>query len=81
MARKIMFSTSQKHAPGKRRCTFCANQTDYIDYKDYGTLKLFIDFMKRIKSSYYTGVCLRHQKELARSIKRARFMALVPFIQ
>lgn len=76
---KNIFSTNQKHSLGKRRCTFCTNQIQDIDYKDLGTLKMFVDGFKKIKNRYYTGVCLAHQKKLAKAIKRARHLALLPF--
>jgi small subunit ribosomal protein S18 len=76
----VIFSTNQKHPVGKRRCTFCTNQMDHIDYKDLRTLRYFVDGFKRIKARYYSGVCLRHQKALTSAIKRAREMALIPFV-
>ncbi len=76
----VIFSTNQKHPLGKRRCAFCTNQMEHIDYKDIQTLKYFIDGFQRIKPRYYTGVCLRHQKALSTAVKRAREMALVPFV-
>lgn len=76
---KQIFSTNQKHSPGKRRCAFCTNQMKEIDYKDLPTIKFFIDGFQKIKNRYYTGVCLAHQKKLAQAIKRARHMALLPF--
>ena len=76
---KYIFSTNQKHPLGKRRCSFCTNQIDDIDYKDVKTLKHFINGFKKIKNRYYSGICLQHQKKLARGIKRARHMALLPF--
>ncbi len=76
----VIFSTKQKHVLGKRRCAFCTNQMKNIDYKDIKTLKYFIDGFQKIKPRYYTGVCLRHQKALSVAIKRAREMALVPFV-
>lgn len=79
MSTKQIFSTNQKHAPGKRRCAFCTNQMQDIDYKDLPTLRVFVNGFQKIKNRYYTGVCLSHQKKLARSIKRARHMALLPF--
>lgn len=79
MASKIIFSTNQKHNPGKRRCTFCTNQSTDIDYKDLPTLKHFVNGFQKIKNRYYSGVCLSHQKQLAQGIKRARHMALLPF--
>lgn len=79
MAKKYIFSTNQKHAPGGRRCAFCTNQMKEIDYKDLATLKHFVDGFRRIKNRYYTGVCLNHQKKLSLAVKRARHMALLPF--
>ena len=76
----VIFSTKQKHAPGKRRCTFCTNQMHDIDYKDIKTLKYFVNGFQKIKARYYSGVCLRHQKKLSTAIKRAREMALIPFV-
>ena len=76
----VIFSTKQKYPLGKRRCAFCTNQMEDIDYKDIKTLKYFIDGFQRIKPRYYSGVCLRHQKKLSTAIKRAREMALIPFV-
>jgi small subunit ribosomal protein S18 len=76
----VIFSTNQKHPVGKRRCTFCTNQMSDIDYKDIKTLNYFVDGFQRIKSRYYTGVCLRHQKKLSTAVKRSREMALLPFV-
>jgi len=76
---KNIFSTNQKHPLGKRRCTFCTNQIEYIDYKDLPTLKHFVDGFKRIKNHYYTGVCLQHQKQVSNAVKRARFIGLMKF--
>jgi len=77
---KYIFSTNQKHALGKRRCTFCTNGMTEIDYKDTATLKNFMNGFQKIKGRYYTGVCLNHQKKLARAIKRSRHLALLPFV-
>jgi small subunit ribosomal protein S18 len=75
-----LFSTDQKHPLGKRRCTFCTNQLETIDYKDLRTLRHFVNGFMRIKPRYYTGVCIQHQRKLANAIKWARHMALLPFI-
>ncbi len=79
MAKRYIFSTNQKYAPGIRRCTFCTNQMNTIDYKDLKTLKNFLNGFWKIKARYYTGVCLNHQKKLTSAIKYARDMALFPF--
>lgn len=79
MSKKIVFSTNQKHSPGKRRDYFKTHQITEIDYKDVATLKHFLNGFQKIKNSYYTGVTLKNQKKLARAIKRARHVGLLPF--
>jgi small subunit ribosomal protein S18 len=51
-----------------------------IDYKDTNTLRFFITERGKIIPRRISGTCARHQRELARAIKRARIMALLPFI-
>lgn len=51
-----------------------------IDYKNVELLKKYITKFGKITPRYYTGVCLKNQKKLAREIKRARMMALLPFV-
>jgi small subunit ribosomal protein S18 len=65
--------------PGKR-CHFCTNNVRDIDYKDIETLKTFLDGHYRIIKHKKTAVCSLHQRRLGNAIKRARFMALLPFI-
>lgn len=50
-----------------------------IDYKDVYRLKRFITTRGRILSSSRTGVCSKHQRDLAKAIKRARYMGLLPY--
>ena len=63
-----------------KKCHFCQNKIAHIDYKNIELLKKFIDYYARIKPKYYTGTCLRCQKKLAIAIKRARHLALLPFV-
>jgi small subunit ribosomal protein S18 len=65
----------------KKTCYFTENGFKYIDYKNARMLRRFTDRFGRIKKRYYTGVSLKFQKQLATAIKRARFMALVPFVK
>jgi len=51
----------------------------YIDWKDYPTMKQFIDYFGNIMKRYYTGICLKHQKMLKNSIERARFMGMLAY--
>ena len=61
------------------QCRFCANPDLDINYKDVGTLRRFITAHGKIRSRRHTGTCAIHQRDLARAIKRARHMALLPF--
>ena len=76
-------------APAKRRpirrrkkvCAFCADKEhDFIDYKDSGKLRKFISERGKILPRRISGTCAKHQRELNTAIKRARNMALLPFV-
>ena len=63
----------------KKVCAFCVEKVDTIDYKDAAKLRRYITENGKILPRRQTGVCARHQRELAVAIKRARIMALLPF--
>ncbi|MFH1193649.1 MAG: 30S ribosomal protein S18 [bacterium] len=63
-----------------RMCHFCTNNIKEIDYKDTETLKRFISSYGKIVPRKRNGVCAKHQRKLAMAIKRARTMALLPFM-
>lgn len=65
----------------KRVCRFCRDKIKEIDYKDLDTLQRFITEKGRILTSRISGNCAKHQRKLAQSIKRARFIALLPFVK
>jgi len=66
--------------PRLKKCPFCEKGNIlYMDYKDYPTLKPFIDYFGNIRNRYYTGVCLKHQKMLKTAVERARFMAMLSY--
>jgi len=69
----------KKKAPAKV-CTFCKGKSEHIDYKDVDTLKKFISPTGKITPRRVSGVCAKHQRQLAKAIKNARFMALLPYI-
>ncbi|MDR3263703.1 MAG: 30S ribosomal protein S18 [Clostridiales bacterium] len=68
-----------KRIPKKKVCVFCVEKTDEADYKDVGKLKKFVTEKGKMMPRRMTGVCAKHQRMLAESIKRARIMALLPF--
>lgn len=63
----------------KKVCAFCVEKTE-IDYKDYNKLRRYITEKGKILPRRQTGVCAKHQRELAVNIKRARQMALLPYV-
>jgi small subunit ribosomal protein S18 len=65
----------------KKVCRFCELRTRRIDYKDSPTLERFLTDRGKILPRRATGNCARHQRQLGTAIKRARHLALVPYIQ
>jgi small subunit ribosomal protein S18 len=63
-----------------KSCPFCETRVRFVDYKDDRTLGRFITEQGKILPSRLSGVCARHQRQLATAVKRARFLALVPYI-
>ena len=64
----------------EKQCYFCVNNIKEIDYKDPQTLRRFVNSHMKILPRKRTGVCSWHQRKLAIAIKRARIMALLPFV-
>ena len=64
----------------RKICIFCADKIDFIDYKDSNKLKKFISERGKILPRRVSGTCAKHQRELSVAIKRARNMALLPFV-
>jgi ribosomal protein S18 len=64
----------------KKPCYFCVEKIDYVDYKDVAMLRRFMSERAKIRSSRVTGNCVQHQRKVAQGIKRAREMALLPYI-
>jgi len=64
-----------------QNCYFCTNSSKKIDYKDAESLEKFIDTEAKILPRKQTKLCVKHQKKLEEGIKRARFLALLPFVR
>jgi small subunit ribosomal protein S18 len=64
----------------KRTCPFCLHDAAVIDYKDVDTLSKFLSDRGKILPSRVTSVCLKDQRDLSVAIKRARFLALLPYV-
>jgi len=64
----------------KRICRFCSTKEDYIDFKDEKKLVRFLTEQGKIIPRRTSGNCAKHQRQLARAIKRARHLALIPYL-
>jgi small subunit ribosomal protein S18 len=64
----------------KKSCRFCTEKLDAIDYKDILRLKRFTTEKGKILPSRMTGNCAKHQRGVAAAIKRARYVALLPYV-
>jgi small subunit ribosomal protein S18 len=66
---------------GRRKpCPYCRDKVDQVDYKDISALRRFISERGKIRSRRITGACRRHQSQVARAVKRARELALLPYV-
>lgn len=64
----------------KKVCQFCVDKVDTIDYKDIAKLRRFLSERAKILPRRVTGTCAHHQRELTIAIKRARHIALLPYV-
>ena len=62
-----------------RECQFCTDKNAHIDYKQAEVLRRYVSEDGKIRPRRQTGACAKHQRELARAIKRARHIALLPY--
>jgi small subunit ribosomal protein S18 len=71
---------AQRRRGGRKKiCKFCAEKSEYIDYKDSQTLRYFLTERGKIVPRRISGNCARHQRLLTNAIKRSRMIALLPF--
>ena len=73
----------RKGGPGSGRrksCQYCRDKVEFVDYKDVNSLRKFISDRGKIRSRRITGACRRHQNQIATAVKRARELALLPYV-
>lgn len=70
----------RRFAPRRKVCYFCTENLDHVDYKDVDLLQRFVSDRGKIRPRRQTGTCAKHQRRLAVAIKRARHIALLPFV-
>ena len=65
----------------KKVCAFCGKEDKAISYKDAATLKKFVSERGKILPRRITGTCAKHQRALTLAVKRARHVAIMPYVQ
>lgn len=68
-----------KRQQKRKVCMFCVEGCKEIDYKDTAKLKKFITEKGKIIPARQSNLCAKHQREVSRAVKRARYMALLPY--
>jgi len=68
-------------ARASKSCPFCESGIRYVNYKDEKTLGRLMTEQGKILPRRMTGMCARHQRQLQTAIKRARYLALVPYVK
>ncbi|MBO5928897.1 MAG: 30S ribosomal protein S18 [Clostridia bacterium] len=79
MERNEKFDRPQRKSR-RKVCSFCVDRVESIDYKDVARLRRYVSERAKILPRRVTGTCARHQRELTVAIKRARQIALMPFV-
>lgn len=64
----------------KKVCLFCVDKVDHIDYKDTAKLRRYVSERGKIVPRRISGNCAKHQRQLTVAVKRARTIALLPFV-
>jgi len=75
-----MAKAGRKRYGEQTKCRFCRMKIDHIDYKDVQTLQKLLTAQGKLFSRKRSGNCAKHQRSLKKAIKRARFMALIPYV-
>ncbi|MBQ5320991.1 MAG: 30S ribosomal protein S18 [Oscillospiraceae bacterium] len=66
--------------PRKKVCAFCVDRADNIDYKDIAKLRKYISERGKIVPRRVSGACAYHQRQVTIAVKRARHLALLPYV-
>ena len=75
-------ANEQRVRPRKRKkvCAYCVDKVEHIDYKDTAKLRRYLSERGKILPRRTTGICAAHQRQLTVAIKRARHIALLPYV-
>lgn len=73
------YTNNKRYVARPKFCQFCTDKSIVIDYKNVELLSRFVNEAGKIRPRRQTGTCAKHQREVAKAIKNARHLALLPF--
>ena len=73
-------ANGQKNRKRRKVCQFCVDKAQFVDYKDTAKLRKYLSERSKILPRRTTGTCAAHQRQLTEAIKRARQIALLPYV-
>ena len=76
----MAFDKNNKNRKRRKVCQFCVDKMTHVDYKDTARLKKYLSERGKILPRRTTGTCAQHQRQLTEAIKRARQIALLPYV-
>ncbi|MEA3337183.1 MAG: 30S ribosomal protein S18 [Chloroflexota bacterium] len=77
--RRPRFRGSRRRRARRQVCGFCVDKVQHVDYKQSDALRRYVTERGQIRPRRKSGLCAKHQRRVARAVKRARFMALLPY--
>ena len=80
MPEKEKMDRGHMRRPKRKACAFCVDKVEHIDYKDVAKLRKYISERGKIIPRRVTGTCAYHQRQVTIAIKRARHLALLPYV-
>jgi len=80
ISKKTEMKWRKKMMNRKKTCRFCANKVKVVDYKEIGVLSKLYTAHGKLYSAKRSGNCSKHQRQVKRAVKRARFLALAPYV-
>ncbi len=80
IAEKSTDRKERRHSSRRKPCKFCADRVEAVDYKDVARLQKFTSERGKILPSRVSGNCAAHQRQLSQAVKRARHIALLPYV-
>jgi small subunit ribosomal protein S18 len=79
MARKVLRKGSKRRSGRRKICRLCKDKVKSLDYKDVSLLHNYVTDRGKIVPSRISGACAKHQRMVSTAVKRARYMALLPY--